>query len=619
MRINIKPLNNNRTELYQWDTDRQIEIAPDDGIAVDEIHYATVMIREALVVLPHVVDGTYVADIPNILLQSANTIHIYVVTHTANGERTIDDTTLGVTRRKKPSDYIYTETEVVRYDNLENRIKELGEKISTDYVTSEELDNKGYLTQHQDLSGYAKKDEIPTKLPASDVYEWAKQPKKPTYTADEVGAEDEGTAYTKVSEHNVDNTSHNDIRLLLKGITERLNDFAVSWNDLKDKPFYEEIIEAESIIILPETEFTGSGGEYTAEDVHIELELDTEYIVTLNGTEYVTIARQIEDFLFLGNLAEAGYGDTGEPFIFATSRAEAGAFLVYLDETDDTTMIISIRCGDDTQTVVHKISEKFLPDVEWKPTKFEKYIGNEQILKTGAKVSGITMDIMNEIYLQTSKMPIYCDGKKYEANIFYGSVCIIGNLSIISQQNPNTGEPFFIYVLDSTAYITFKDDSEHSIQLCKYSYTRLPREYSSVIIYNLSDITDNMEDISNYLLEGNQVRYRKSKNVIYALNEDGMYPLVGYVDYKGYHVVSKHLAEDNEIYGEIVTPFMRSDDSEKIKDGQWVKVKKVGFDDTVVLEPTDSWVIESSTEGSTKKFRVTVDDSGTIHTTEVTN
>ena len=30
--------------------------------------------------------------------------------------------------------------------------------------------------------------QIPTELPASDVYEWAKQPQKPTYTADEVGA-----------------------------------------------------------------------------------------------------------------------------------------------------------------------------------------------------------------------------------------------------------------------------------------------------------------------------------------------------------------------------------------------------------------------------------------------
>lgn len=38
------------------------------------------------------------------------------------------------------------------------------------------------------LSQYAKKTEIPTSLPASDVYAWAKAPTKPRYTANEVGA-----------------------------------------------------------------------------------------------------------------------------------------------------------------------------------------------------------------------------------------------------------------------------------------------------------------------------------------------------------------------------------------------------------------------------------------------
>ena len=40
----------------------------------------------------------------------------------------------------------------------------------------------GYLTQHQDLSSYALKSDIPT------VSDWAKQAEKPSYTADEVGA-----------------------------------------------------------------------------------------------------------------------------------------------------------------------------------------------------------------------------------------------------------------------------------------------------------------------------------------------------------------------------------------------------------------------------------------------
>lgn len=42
--------------------------------------------------------------------------------------------------------------------------------------------DKGYLTQHQDLSSYAKKTDVPT------VYAWAKAASKPTYTASEVGA-----------------------------------------------------------------------------------------------------------------------------------------------------------------------------------------------------------------------------------------------------------------------------------------------------------------------------------------------------------------------------------------------------------------------------------------------
>lgn len=47
------------------------------------------------------------------------------------------------------------------------------------------------------------------------VPDWAKQPEKPTYTAEEVGAEPSGTAATKVSEHNMSNTAHDDIRALI--------------------------------------------------------------------------------------------------------------------------------------------------------------------------------------------------------------------------------------------------------------------------------------------------------------------------------------------------------------------------------------------------------------------
>lgn len=60
------------------------------------------------------------------------------------------------------------------------------------------------------------------------VPDWAKQPEKPTYTASEVGADTAGTAESKVSEHNVALDAHNDIRLLLQGLIERINALADS-------------------------------------------------------------------------------------------------------------------------------------------------------------------------------------------------------------------------------------------------------------------------------------------------------------------------------------------------------------------------------------------------------
>ena len=75
--------------------------------------------------------------------------------------------------------------------------------------TSDLQNDSGFLTQRQDLSGYALKSEIP-KAPS------------------DIGAESEGTAESKVSAHNVSDIAHNDIRLLVKGLTERLNALADS-------------------------------------------------------------------------------------------------------------------------------------------------------------------------------------------------------------------------------------------------------------------------------------------------------------------------------------------------------------------------------------------------------
>lgn len=57
---------------------------------------------------------------------------------------------------------------------------------------------------------------------------WAKEAQKPSYTASEVGAEPSGTAASQVSAHNTGTDTHSDIRLLISGLTERLNALADS-------------------------------------------------------------------------------------------------------------------------------------------------------------------------------------------------------------------------------------------------------------------------------------------------------------------------------------------------------------------------------------------------------
>ena len=107
---------------------------------------------------------------------------------------------------KQPNKPTYTASEVGALPNTT--------KIPS--KTSDLQNDRGFLTEHQDLSGYALKSEVPK-------------------SASDVGADASGTAESKVSEHNISDTAHNDIRLLIQGLTERLNALANSDDETLDQ------------------------------------------------------------------------------------------------------------------------------------------------------------------------------------------------------------------------------------------------------------------------------------------------------------------------------------------------------------------------------------------------
>ena len=112
--------------LYQWDTGRQLRIAPQDGGTVIEVHFARPTNEKAVVVLPtETAPGEYIANIPDALLQTAAPVNAYAVAQTETGERTTLEAVLAVRPRAQPEDYVYTEAETLSYTALDARVKAL--------------------------------------------------------------------------------------------------------------------------------------------------------------------------------------------------------------------------------------------------------------------------------------------------------------------------------------------------------------------------------------------------------------------------------------------------------------------------------------------------------------
>ena len=99
-----------------------------------------------------------------------------------------DGTALGV-KMESEQDFVYRELKGepgdVSTEQLEQAIQEAKTELENEITNIPKVTKTSELTND---SGFITANDIPTTLPASDVYDWAKQPTKPSYTASEVGA-----------------------------------------------------------------------------------------------------------------------------------------------------------------------------------------------------------------------------------------------------------------------------------------------------------------------------------------------------------------------------------------------------------------------------------------------
>lgn len=111
-------LQDGREHLYQWDLNRYVVV---NDSAICEVHFCNRTADCSLVV--EVKDG--LAAIPNILLQDARPIRVYAY---CDDSYTLTEQQFTVKSRTKPADYVYTETEVITWKGIVERVNETTEQ-----------------------------------------------------------------------------------------------------------------------------------------------------------------------------------------------------------------------------------------------------------------------------------------------------------------------------------------------------------------------------------------------------------------------------------------------------------------------------------------------------------
>lgn len=118
---------NGRKHFWQWDSGQRLVV--EDG-AICEVHFHNPGGEVALTVKTYEMNGSHVADVPNILLQKSGQINAWVYICVGD-DCTIQERSFEVWPRQRPADYVYIETQafdskVDKYQGTENAGKILG-------------------------------------------------------------------------------------------------------------------------------------------------------------------------------------------------------------------------------------------------------------------------------------------------------------------------------------------------------------------------------------------------------------------------------------------------------------------------------------------------------------
>ena len=131
-----------RDNFYQWDTNCRLVI---EDATIREVHFCNRTDNCALVCETYAEDGLTLVDVPNILLQQAYKIHIYAY----NGAQTKYDKCYDVRARSKPADYAYTETEVLTWYTISEKVDKTIKEVEAEERARQ---TEEYVRKTQEIS-----------------------------------------------------------------------------------------------------------------------------------------------------------------------------------------------------------------------------------------------------------------------------------------------------------------------------------------------------------------------------------------------------------------------------------------------------------------------------------
>lgn len=111
-----------RPSFWQWDLGQKL-IVSDDTCC--EVHFDNGTTQNAPVCKVFEENGKRLVNVPNIFLQSDKLLKVFAYVVGEDDKRTIHSEIFKVLSRSKPEDYVYTETEVLTWESLDDRITKL--------------------------------------------------------------------------------------------------------------------------------------------------------------------------------------------------------------------------------------------------------------------------------------------------------------------------------------------------------------------------------------------------------------------------------------------------------------------------------------------------------------